>query len=101
MSGRLAAVVRRREHLLARTAEQRRVLAADARLCHESLTLAGAAFRAGRMMRRHPASLAVVIAILWWLRRRSVLLWGGPIVAAGVLCRIVGRERCDQSKPDH
>ncbi len=88
MSARLAALVRRRQHLTARVTQERETLRADMRLMRESATLTGMAVGAGVVIRRHPVPLMVLAGVLWWRRQYvySVLRWAGAMAPTMRAC---------------
>ncbi|MHB8347851.1 MAG: YqjK family protein [Acidiferrobacterales bacterium] len=96
MRAALSEVVRRRQDLVARACEQRMILVASARGVGNSIVVADRAFRIGQVLRRHPVSLAAVMALLLWTGGRRAYLWGGPSIALWKLFRTCGGQgaRC-------
>ncbi len=92
MNASIAAAVRKRQVLVVRAAVQRTELAAFASRWHESIAVADGAFRLGKRLRRHPALLAVGIALLLGVRRRRrAFLWSGPLIVLWELYRSLSR----------
>ena len=80
MNTKLAAVVRRREALVARAAAQRADLAVFVERWRGPLAVADRAYRLGRAVRRHPAISAVALAMLVRTQGHRVLAWGGALL---------------------
>ena len=77
MSRKLAGVVHQRRVLVAHAATQRAQLAQAVERLRGPLAFIDGAFRAGQMVRRHPALLAAALALLVPLRRPALVLWSG------------------------
>jgi hypothetical protein len=95
VSARLATLVRKRRTLVARAATQRAELAALVERWRRPLAVADTAFRVGLALRRHPALVAVGVALLAPLRGRSALRWGGRLFTLWELYRAL-REQWPQ-----
>ncbi len=73
----LAAVTKRRQMLIARAAAQRAELAMLAERWREPIAAAEAAFKLGRVVRRHAAIAVLALAIAMRVQRLRVVAWSG------------------------
>lgn len=81
MNTKLAAVVHKRQRLVARAATQRAMLAALAEDLRRPLAVADGAYRIAQAVRRHPAiSALTTITMMAQVRRHRLLLWSGRLL---------------------
>lgn len=90
MNAELAAVVRRRQALVARAAAQRAELAELVARWQQPLRVADAAYRIGRAVRTHQAlvTLATTLLVLGPQRHR-LLMWAGRLFSLWEIYRVV------------
>ncbi len=89
MSTKLAALISKRQQLVAHAATQRAQFAERVERLHTPLAIADGAYRVARAVRRHPAvSAAATVAMFTQLPQHRVLLWAGRVVTLWELYRV-------------
>ena len=88
MSAELAALIRKREQLVAHAATQRAQLAEVVSSLHTPLAIADRAYRVAQVIRRHPAiAAAATVAMFAQTRQHRLLLWSGRLFSLWELYR--------------
>ncbi len=82
MNAKLAAIIRRREALVARAAVQREAIGSEVTGWRRSLLAADLAYRLAQAVRARPLLAVVGVTAFLGARRRRLLLWIGRVFTA-------------------